>query len=66
MDPIELLESRKDGKSLRKLAGEIGISATYLHEILKGQKPVGPKVLAWLGLERMPVSYRKMPARRGK
>jgi len=66
MEPLALLKAKKDGKSLRGMAREMGISAMYLHQVLNGKRGPGPKILAYLGLERVEVapSYRKV--RRGK
>lgn len=61
MDPIEMLKARMVGKSLRAIAREIGCSAPYVSDVLKGYRPAGPKVLAFLGLEKIKseVFYRK-------
>lgn len=62
-DPIELLRSMMTGRSLRTTAKDLGISAAYLSDILTLKRPVGPKVLAALGIEKQ-VTYRKSNGRR--
>ena len=61
MEPIELLRSRLTGKSMRALAREIPCSAPYLSDVLNGNRAPGPRILAYLGLEKQPVPaiYRK-------
>lgn len=44
--------------SARTLAAMIGVSNTYLSSVLKGEAP-GPKILAYLGLERTSTITRK-------
>jgi transcriptional regulator with XRE-family HTH domain len=46
--------------SQRALADKIGVSAPYLSDVLNGNRNPGPKVLAYLGLER---HYRKKVGR---
>lgn len=52
MDPITILQSRLDEKSLRAVASDLGISAPYLSDIMLGRRKPGPKVLKALGMER--------------
>jgi hypothetical protein len=61
MEPIELLKERMKGRSMRALAREIPCSAPYLSDVLNGNRPAGPKILHYLGLERLhrPVLYKK-------
>ena len=47
------------GRSVRACAKEIGVSAPYLAKVLAGESSVGPKVLAWLGIERG-IEYRRI------
>ncbi len=65
MEPLELLRSRMTGKSLRALAREIPCSAPYLSDVLNGNRAPGPRILAYLGLEKEkgPVIYRKVRRR---
>lgn len=37
--------------SARALALVIGVSNTYVSQVIDGTKAPGPKILAWLGLE---------------
>lgn len=61
MNPIQMLERRMQGRTLRALAKELGISAPYLSDIMNGNRSPGPKVLKALGLERETVTrYRKV------
>jgi transcriptional regulator with XRE-family HTH domain len=62
MDPIADLRKRIDRASLRTVAKELGISAPYLSDIMRGQRKPGPKVLGALGMERQTetvVTYRR-------
>ncbi len=61
MDPIKLLKERMKGRSMRALAREIPCSAPYLSDVLNGNRPAGPKILDYLGIERLaePIIYRK-------
>jgi hypothetical protein len=58
VDPISILERRMVGRSLRTLATELDISAAYLSDIFLKKRPIGPKVLKALGLEKR-VTYHK-------
>lgn len=49
--------------SYRALAREVGVSAAWLHQVIKHGKQPGPKVLAFLGLRPAP-GY--IPSRRRK
>ena len=49
---ITALRRRRGSKSLRQFARELGISAPYLHDVLRGSRNPGPKLLRALGLER--------------
>jgi hypothetical protein len=66
MEPVELLREKMRGKSLRAFAKEIPCSAPYLCDVLKGNRAAGPRILAYLGLERVPtqVVYKKIRRRR--
>jgi len=54
------------GRSLRSLAREIPCSAPYLSDILNGNRAAGPKILDYLGIQRvdMPVVYKKANGKR--
>jgi hypothetical protein len=62
VDPVQLLEAKKGAKTLKWLADDIGsISVTYLSYVLRRMRPPGPRVLRYLGLEKIqqPPLYRK-------
>jgi hypothetical protein len=60
MDPIKMLCALRDDAPLHVLAKEIGCSKAYLSYVLNGHRAPGPKVLAYLGLERVQSTvYRK-------
>lgn len=52
----------------RALARKMHISDVYLSEVVRGIKSPGPKILRYLGLERIegPVTYRQKPPRQKK
>jgi transcriptional regulator with XRE-family HTH domain len=52
-DPILALRKQISKASLRKVAIEIGISAPYLSDVMRGNRLPGPKVLKYLGLRRV-------------
>jgi len=61
---LALLRRRQGSKSLRQYARELGISAPYLYDVMRGSRNPGPKLLDSLGLERCierRVSYRRVP-----
>lgn len=61
-DPIVMLRRRMKGKSLRDLAKEIPCSAPYLSDVMNGNRGPGPRILAFLGLQKRTVtdiSYRR-------
>ena len=54
VDPVEMLRNRVTTRGDQKtLANEIGISQTYLCDLLAGRRAVAKKVLDYLGLERV-------------
>jgi transcriptional regulator with XRE-family HTH domain len=66
MDPILELQKRLGQQSLRALAIELGVSAPYLSDIMRGNRQPGPKVLAALGIERVidtAVTYKRAKRR---
>ena len=56
-----MLTERKRDRPLRFLAREIGCSVAYLSYVLNRQREPGPRILNYLGLERIqpPPTYRK-------
>ena len=52
IDPVSVLRKRVEGAdSLRAVARELGVSAAYVSEILRGTREPGPAVLGPLGIE---------------
>lgn len=66
MDPIALLQERMRGRSMRDLAREIPCSPAYLSDIFNGNRPIGPKILRYLGLEKVQTYVYRKPTRRRK
>jgi transcriptional regulator with XRE-family HTH domain len=63
-NPLDMLERKLEGTTAVQLAQEIGVSAAYLSMVRRGSKPVGPKVLRFLGIEKQ-VTFRKINGRKG-
>jgi len=66
-DIIRLLQREQGTRSLRTFATEIGCSASYLSDVYLGRREPGPKITAFLGLEKrttVKVSYEKPVKRR--
>lgn len=54
LDPLVRLKAVVDEEgSVRKAAQEIGISAAYLGDLLRGRREPGDKVLQYLGLKKV-------------
>jgi hypothetical protein len=65
MDPVLLLAQKKGDHSLQWLTTQIGdVSKAYLSYVLRRQRPPGPKILNYLGIEKIeqPPIYRKKRA----
>jgi DNA-binding transcriptional regulator YdaS (Cro superfamily) len=62
-DIIQIIRERIGKGSQRDFAQLLGVSPSYLSDVLKGRRDAGPKVLAALGLKRV-VSY--LPAGRSR
>ena len=56
-----MLKEVQGERTLRELADQVGCSQTLLSFVLNRKRDAGPKILRFLGLERVrpPVSYRK-------
>lgn len=55
----ELRRDIGDGVSQADLARKMDVSPAYLGDVLHGRKPIGPKVLKYLGLKKVvTVEYR--------
>lgn len=52
IDPITMLRSKIQDRSLRVAAKDFSCSAAYLSDILRGNRKPGPKILKVLGLDR--------------
>lgn len=61
--PRRRLQQLCRGRTRQALADEIGVSRPFLAEVMDGVKPPGPRLLAYLGLERY-VAYRRVKASR--
>jgi len=53
IDPVNELKKLKKQMSQRQMAMEIGVSEPYLSMVMRGKKPPSPRVLLYLGLERV-------------
>lgn len=58
-DPLVILRKRQGSRSQKALAAELGITPSYLCDVLQGRREPGPQVLRALGLERV-ISYREI------
>lgn len=61
MDPKKLCRDLVAQKGLSQAARDMGVSVSYLCNIMKGRADPGPIVLEALGLERV-VTYRRKAA----
>ncbi len=58
INPIDELLKLTKVKTQRQVADDLGVSAQYLTDVLKGRRAPGKKILDGLGLERL-IIYRK-------
>jgi|JI10StandDraft_1071094.scaffolds.fasta_scaffold263060_2 hypothetical protein len=58
MNPTEVIRSRLKTSTLSRLAGELGVSISYLNDVAKGRKEAGKLILDAIGVEKV-VTYRK-------
>lgn len=58
IDPLELLQKELERCTQTELAKRIGISTSYLNDMLQRHRRVYGKALDYLGLEEV-VTYRK-------
>jgi hypothetical protein len=58
-DVVERLRSVTQESSMTAVANEIGVSLPYISEILRGRRPLGPRVIDYLGYEKQVVFQRK-------
>ncbi len=54
-----MLNARCEGKLVRDVAREIGVTRGFIFHVLAGRKQPGPKILDYLGLERYEAYRRK-------
>ncbi len=57
------LKSKIAGMTIRRAASEVGVSHTFLADILKGVRWPGQKVLAYVGMEEVPKPKALYPPR---
>ena len=57
-NPFDLLAERLELQSASEIAREIGVSRQYLHQVVNRDRTMGPKILAYLGIEKQ-VTYQK-------
>ena len=62
IDPVETLKARVEASSYRKLGAELGFPASYLHDVVKGNRPPSDDLIDALGLER---TYRRKRSTNG-
>ncbi len=61
---LKRLAQERDALGTAKaLADRIGVSTAYLSDVFLGHRTPGPKILAFLGIERV-VVYRKLKGKR--
>lgn len=48
---VERLQRQVNGSSLRDCAQRLGVSNSYLHDVLNGRRTPGPKLLTAMGLQ---------------
>jgi transcriptional regulator with XRE-family HTH domain len=53
VEVLEMLRRKQGKRSLRAFARDIGVSAPYLSDVLRGNRDPGPTLLKVLGLERV-------------
>ena len=51
--PLQLLRDRLKGRTYKEVGDEIGVSAAFICNVLKGKRKPGPKVLKALGLKKV-------------
>ena len=62
VDPLEFIRGKLGGTTQCALAAELGISPTYLSDVIHGRKEPGAKICEALGLKRV-VTYEKVRKR---
>jgi hypothetical protein len=59
IEPVATLKARVEASSYRKQGAELGFPASYLHDVVKGNRPPSDGLIDALGLER---TYRRKRA----
>lgn len=59
---LAMLKDRVEGGTQKDFAAQCGVSAPYLHDMLKGRREIGDKVLEAIGIERLTVYRKKVTA----
>lgn len=55
-EAIDLIKARCDAVGGRaKMADALGVSSAYLSAVISGNKPIGPKITSYFGLEPMTI-----------
>ena len=57
-DPQKMLIEMAAKNTWRDVALDMGLPASYLHDVAHGKRPPSDKLLGYLGLERV-VTYRR-------
>lgn len=55
-DVIGILKARQGTMSLRELANQAKVSASYLSDLFAGKREPGPKIMKYLGLRKIRTS----------
>lgn len=55
-DVLRELENQMQGHSVRSLAVEMKVSASYLYDVLREKRDPGPSILEFLNLEKNAVT----------
>lgn len=55
-DVLRELQKRMQGHSVRSLAFEMQVSASYLYDVIRGKRDPGPSILTYLNLEKNAVT----------
>ena len=58
---VETLKRKQGARTLTALAQEIGITVGYLHDVYTSRRAPGPKILAFLKLEKREEYVRAAP-----
>ncbi|MGC8520020.1 MAG: helix-turn-helix domain-containing protein [Steroidobacteraceae bacterium] len=59
-NPLAILKKRVKSSTYAQVAQELGVSSTYIYDVLAGKRQPGPTLLKALGVERV-ITYRALP-----